>query len=202
MISLLRKCHLWENGQVEDYTICTELEKLGSEREEGFENMGWEYDVWIRILCVEVTETQPKSAKARKGKLLEVYQRCTKSFGSWRTRLGKWTRMKVVPVSLKQEAQGSSSQICMVRTPLRMPPVLKGTIITAEHVTATSSAKSKSILTISQSTHDTLRLDQTQAGASAGLSLLHMAMSDCLQGQSRSVSHGFQRGRWWATAPQ
>ena len=57
-----------------------------------------------RILCFEVTERQPKSAKARKGKLLEVYQRFTKSFGSWRTKLGKWTRMMVVTEGLKSKS--------------------------------------------------------------------------------------------------
>lgn len=48
--------------------------------------MAERHNVSIKILWFEVTESQPKSAKVRRGNLLGVYQRFTNRFGSWRNK--------------------------------------------------------------------------------------------------------------------
>lgn len=61
------------------------------------ENVMWESEFCV----LRSQKGNPNQRKPEEGNLLEVYKRFTKSFGSWRIRLGKWTKMMGVPESLK-----------------------------------------------------------------------------------------------------
>lgn len=115
-----------------------------------------------------------------------IYSKCSrdlqKSFGSWRTRLGKEPQMMVAPGSLKMRS--TSCRDGMVGTSLQDASTIgEGARLTAGCRTPPRAGKcfypsASLFMTCS-------RLDQTQAGPSDGLSLHHMATVSCLQGQSR-----------------